>query len=81
MVDRGTVLAFCVTSPCARPQDGLQWEHCDIVGGHRYETHGSVSAFGKLLGVKGFRHLMSGFRDDVIIIFSFGTGNAVAVTI
>ena len=34
-----------------------------------------------LLGVKGFRHLMSGFRDGVIITFSFGTGNAVAVTI
>ena len=46
MVDRGTVLAFCVTSPCVGPQDGLQWEHCDIVGGHQYETHGSVSAFG-----------------------------------
>lgn len=34
-----------------------------------------------LLGVKGNRHLMSGFRECVIITFSFGTGNAVAVTI
>ena len=34
-----------------------------------------------LLGVKGVRHWMSGFRDGVIITFSFDAGNAVVVTI